>query len=143
MIASPYVAGLIYDTLAALPAVTDVVGDRIDRRFLALVNPDDYKEPFIVYRQTEPGFSDAPMGRSTTDMTLRFEVAAYIEGRAVAPIVPVAEAFDEAIQAIDHTVPGKGWQITAIQETELPDLDIEFGLPYVRVGSIYAFTVTQ
>jgi hypothetical protein len=143
VIAAPYVAGVIYDTLSHLSAVTSAVGDRIERRFYSLADGETaYTTPFIVYRHIEPTVNDGPLGGPVFNEHLRFEVAIYDDGRAFSDAVLAAvEAFDAALQDMNVTVPGKGWQITSRQEQEIPDLDIEYGLPFIRVGGIYAFDV--
>lgn len=136
-----YVAGVIYDTLSGLTAVTAAVDDRIYRRFYSS-DEDEYVTPFIVYRHIEPTVNDGPFGSPVASQAHRFEVALYDDGRSFSSaVVAAVEAFDDALQEINETVPGKGWQITGRQEQEIPDLDIDFGLPYVRVGGIYAFDV--
>ena len=136
-----YVSGVIYSTLHGLTAVTTAVGDRIYRRFYSN-DEAEYETPFIVYRHIEPTVNDGPLGGPVRSQTHRFEIAIYDDGNSFSNAVMAAvEAFDAAFQDINTTISGKGWQITSRQDQEIPDIDIDLGLPYVRVGGIYAFDV--
>ena len=141
VISSPYVAGVIYSTAHALSTVTGAVGDRIYRRWYS-GDEAVYTTPFIIYRHIEPTVDDGPLGGPVATQTHRFEVALYDDGNSFSNAVMTAISdLDAALQDIDTTISATGWQITSRQEQEIPDLDIEYGLPYVRVGGIYAFTV--
>jgi hypothetical protein len=139
MFASAYVAGLIYETASGLAAVTDVVGDRIDRRFIPQ-SAEGFTTPFLVYRMPFPAIDDGPVGQPVDTQTITFEIAFYDDRPFVDRILPAAEALDDALQGLDVTL-DNGWQVTAGRKEELPDMDIELGLPFVRVGGTYEFTV--
>lgn len=140
MFGSAYVAGTIYTTAKGLTAVTNVVADRIERRFYPQES-GGFVTPFLVYRMSEPAMDDAPFGRNVSSQTIRFEIAMYDDGPNVTGIIAAMEALHDALHGLSVTVPGKGWQITCRREQEIPDLDIDFGLPFVRVGGIYVFDV--
>jgi hypothetical protein len=139
MFASAYVAGLIYETASGLTSVTDVVGDRIDRRFYPQ-SEAGFETPFLVYRMPFPAIDDGPVGQPVDTQTITFEIAFYDESNSVATILPAAEALHDALQGVNVTL-DNGWQITGGRREELPDIDIELGLPFVRVGGTYEFTV--
>jgi hypothetical protein len=139
MFASAYVAGLIYETASRLTAVTDVVQTRIDRRFHPQME-GGFQTPFLVYRMAIPALDDGPLGRPVDTQTITFEISFFDEGSTVSRILPAAEALHDALQGIDVTL-DNGWQITGGRIEELPDIDIELGLPFVRVGGTYQFTV--
>lgn len=145
MFGSHYVAKAIYDTATATAAVVTAVGDRIERRFVPQgVDANGnllFITPFIVYRMTEPSLDDGALGQPATSQLIRFEIAIYDDQNTTDRIITAAEAFDAALQAINVTVAGKGWQITCRRENELPDLDPDYGLPFLRVGGNYAFDV--
>lgn len=139
MFGSAYVAGLIYETAAGLSAVTDVVGDRIDRGFYPQTDAG-FETPFLIYRMPVPSLDDGPVGRVVTSQTIRFEVSFFDDRSSVARILPAADALHDALHGMNVTL-DNGWQVTCRREEELPDIDIELGLPFVRVGGTYVFDV--
>lgn len=141
MFGSAHVAGLIYETAAGLSAVTDVVGDRIDRRFHPQM-AGGFETPFLVYRMPFPAIDDGPVGRPVTTQTITFEIAFFDDRADVSRILPAAEALHDALQGLD-TALDNGWHVTAGRTEELPDIDIELGLPFVRVGGTYEFVVVN
>ena len=139
MFGSAYVAGLIYDTASGLTAVTNVVADRIDRRFHPQM-AGGLVTPFMVYRMPFPALDDGPVGQPVDTQTITFEISFFDDRAEVSRILPAAEALHDALQGIKVTL-DNGWQITGGRTEELPDIDIELGLPFVRVGGTYQFTV--
>ena len=142
MFGSIYVADTIYTTLSALTAVTDAVSDRIFRKFYPQ-EAAGYTTPFIVYELSEPTIDDGPLGQRVSSQTIRFIVYIADDAADMTGIIDAAEAFDAALQDLNVTVAGKGWNITCRREGEVPDFDPEWALPFVRLGGIYAFDVNQ
>jgi hypothetical protein len=144
MFGSAHVAKSIRDTAVGIEAVTDVVGDRIDRRFYPQ-NEAGFVTPFLYYLMPEPAVDDGPMGAPVSNQTIRFEVAFVDSDYSLERIMPAAEALDVALQEMNYqnvTIGGITRQITCRREYELPDFDIELGLPMVRLGGLYVFDVT-
>lgn len=143
MFGSAHVAKAIRDTAVGLTAVTNVVGTRIERRFFP-ANDDGFVTPFLYYLMPEPALDDGPIGSVVANQTIRFEVAFVDSDFSLAQIMPAAIALDAALQAMNYqnvTIAGVTRQITCRREYELPDFDIELGLPMVRLGGLYAFDV--
>ena len=145
MFRSHYAAKAIYDTASGTAEVVAAVGDRIDRRFVPQgVNEATgdviFLTPFIVYRMIEPSIDDGPFGQAVNAATCRFEVAIYDDAGNTERIIDAANALDTALQTMNLLTDGV--QITARRESELPDLDPDYGLPFVRVGGTYALDVT-
>lgn len=143
MFGSAHVAKAIRDTATGLTAVTNVVGTRIERRFYP-ADEDGFTTPFLYYLMPEPAVDDAPIGSQVTNQTIRFEVAFVDSDYSLEQIMPAAVALDAALQAINYqsvVIAGVTRQITCRREYELPDFEIDLGLPMVRLGGLYVFDV--
>jgi hypothetical protein len=143
MFGSAHVAKAIRDTALGLTAVTNVVGQRIERRFYPQTDAG-FVTPFLYYLMTEPAIDDGPMGRMVSHQTIRFEIAFVDADSSLAQVMPAAVALDAALQQINNaavTIAGVTQQITCRREYELPDFEIELGLPMVRLGGLYVFDV--
>lgn len=142
MFASAYIAGVIYQTASAITAVTDLVGDRIERQLLPQIERDN-DDAFLIYAMPSPSLDDGPVGGPIGSQECRFEVALYQRGNDVSGLIDAAEALNAAFEDMDaDVVDGQGdhHQVTCRRENELGDLPWEFGAPYVRVGGTYVFT---
>lgn len=143
MFGSAHVAKCIRDTAVNLSVVTAVVGQRIERRFY----PDGdggFVTPFLYYLMPEPAVDDGPIGSVVTNQTIRFEVAFVDSDYSLERVMPAAVAMDAALQGVNNqnvTIGGVSRQITCRRVYELPDFDIELGLPMVRLGGLYVFDV--
>lgn len=144
MFRSHYAAKAIYDTASTTAEVVAAVEDRIERRFVPQGEDPSgnplFIVPFIVYRMIEPSIDDGPFGQAVNSAVCRFEVAIYDDAGNTERIIAAANALDTALQTMNLLT--DGLQITARRESELPDLDPDYGLPFVRVGGTYALDVT-
>lgn len=143
MFASRLVSRLIYETLSATTAITDVVGTRIVR---GTAYPQGTQLPALRFYMEQSDYAGA---RNTYQYehilgeTMRFVVSVDDVGTSDSRIAPAAEAQLRALAGKSFDL-DSGEQVTFGAVGEIPITSyVEGERFYQRLGTVYSVTVTR